>query len=276
MKKCIMSGLIIAGLLSNPHLLWAHSEEATICVKTYDPVVIDGKLDDWVRKLESSNWAAMLDIKKGKTEMWMRAVPGYLNTITSKVEAGAIDNPKDFNAVFYTMWDEQNFYFAAVVNKKGEVVTQHEGENIWQDDCLEIWLDGRHEAVTHTMSHDDEYQIGISPKSKYRDKTIAWVWRNPNPAPVMAAIQCASALSETGYIVEAAIPFSALKGLKPKLYSSVGFNVSIVNKTENELWSHITWAGTLHSDPTQFGDLYFMDAPIVVFLKDLTAVEDKQ
>jgi hypothetical protein len=166
------------------------------------------------------------------------------------------------------MWDEQNFYFAAVVTDS-EIVTQHEGEDIWQDDCVEIWLDGRHEAVTHTMMHDDEYQIGISPKSKDRDKTLAWVWRNSKSEPVMAEMKYASTLTETGYIIECAIPFSVLNGLKPKIYSSIGFNVTGVDKDKDEVWTHITWSGILHSDPTQFGDLYFMDAPIIVFNKDL-------
>ena len=264
--------ILLLTLFFIPDLLQAHSEEATICVKTYEPVVIDGKLDDWARRIESRNWGAKLDIKKGKTDMWMRAIPGHVNSITSRIEAGEIKDSKDYSMVFYTMWDEQNFYFAAVVTDN-EIISQHQGDNIWQDDCVEIWIDGRHDTITYTMMQDDEYQIGISPKSKYREKTMAWVWRNPKPEPLMAALEFASTLTSTGYIVEAAIPFSALKGIEPKIGSYVGFNVTGVDKDEDELWTHITWSGILHSDPTQFGDLYFMDAPIVVFSSDLTEVE---
>jgi hypothetical protein len=275
MKKNII--LILSFLLLLPGLARANTEKAVVSAKNYAPIVIDGKLDDWVGRIESSNWGAMLDIKKGKIEKWMRAYSNYMNSLVSRVEAGKVDSPSDFSMIFYTMWDEQNLYFAAVVTDS-EVMTQHEGENIWQDDCVEIWLDGRHDAVTHTLTHDDEYQIGISPKSKYRDKTIAWAWRNPKSEPVMAAMKYASTLTEGGYIVEVAIPFSVLEGFNPKIGSAIGFNVSAVDKDEDEVWSHITWSGTLHSDPTQFADLYFVDAPIVVFNKDLVeaAEDDKQ
>lgn len=277
MKKNIILTVFTLTLLLIPNLARAHSEKAAVCVKNYDPIVVDGKLDDWIGRIESSNWGAMLDIKKGKTERWMRAYSNYMNSLSSKVEAGKVDNLMDFNMVFYTMWDEQNLYFAVIVTD-AEVVTQHEGDNIWQDDCVEIWLDGRHEAVTHTMTHDDEYQIGISPKSKYREKTLAWVWRNSKPEPVMAAMKYASTLTEGGYVIEVSIPISALTGLKPKIGTTTGFNLSAVDKDEDEVWSHITWSGALHSDPTQFADLYFVDAPIIVFSKDLVeaAEDDKQ
>ncbi len=247
---------------------WGHSGKATVSIKTYTPVTVDGTLDDWVRRLEASNWAGQLEVKKGKVLEWIRAVPIYINTLTSKVESGRITSPEDFSAIVYTLWDDKHFYIAAVVTDD-QVVTQHQGEDIWQDDALEIWLDCRHDAVTHTLFQEDEYQLGFSPASKYRNQAIGWAWRNPNPKPVIDAMRVASALTDKGYVIEAAVPWAVLKGCQPSLGKMIGFNISMVDKDEDQLWSHITWSGQLHSDPSQFGHLYFQDAPVDLFPSDV-------
>ncbi len=263
---------VIVGLMSlvlcQPPLAWAHSEGAVVCQRTYTPIVVDGKLDDWVRRIEQNNWSGQLEVKKGKTARWMRAAPAYVNTISSRVEAGAVTSPEDFSAVVYTLWDDHNLYLAAVVTDD-QVVTQHDGENIWQDDTMEVWLDCRHNAVTHTLSQDDEYQLGFSPASKYRNKAVAWAWRNPAAAEVVSAMQVASSSTPTGYIIEAAIPWRVLHGAHPAIGGMMGFNISFVDKDEDQQWTHITWSGQLHSDPSQFGHLYFVDAPIDLFPADV-------
>ena len=254
--------------------VWAHSEEATVSVKTYSPIVVDGTLDDWVRRLEGSNWAGQLQIAQGKVIEWMRAVPTYINAITSKVESGTIKSPEDFSATIYTLWDAQHFYVAAIVNDD-EIVTQHEKGDIWQDDALELWFDCRHDAITHTLFQDDEFQVGFSPASHYRNHPVAWAWRNPRADAMIAQMQVASSLRPGGYIIEASIPWVVLQGCAPMIGGKgemIGFNLSAVDKDEDQMWTHVTWSGRLHSDPSQFGHLYFVDAPIDLFPSDVFEV----
>ncbi|MBN1794199.1 MAG: hypothetical protein JW844_04465 [Candidatus Omnitrophica bacterium] len=272
MRRSI-SFFIAAAIVCEAGLVWAHSEEAAVCVKTYNLIKIDAELADWTTRIDPENWGALLKLKKGEVEDWMMmAPPSYVNKLTSRVEAGEVSTPKDFSMTFYCMWDEENFYFAAEVTDDA-VVAQHEGDDIWQDDCIEVWFDGRYDAVTKTMFQDDEYQIGFSPRSKDRPKTIGWCWRNPNPQPVISNMKVASRLTETGYILEVAIPFSALRGITPEVCKVMGFNVSVVDKDQDQLWTHITWSGYLHSNPTQFGKLYFVDAPIEVNISDLKKLQ---
>ncbi len=260
--------------LHEPQVVWAHSEEAAVSVKTYTPIVVDGTLDDWVRRLEGSNWTGQLEVKKGQTVQWIRAVPVYVNTLTSKVEAGAVGSPDDFSAIVYTLWDEKRFYIAAVVTDN-EVVTQHEGADIWQDDALEVWLDCRHDSMTKTLFQDDEYQLGFSPASRSRNHAVGWTWRNPQPEPVTAAMQVASSLTPGGYVIEASLPWDVLHGCQPAPGKMIGFNLSMVDKDEDQSWAHITWSGQLHSDPSQFGHLYFVDAPIDLFPEDVFHSKDR-
>ena len=255
-------------LLTAAHRVAAHSEESGIALRTYTGITVDGTLEDWVRRLESGNWAGQLEVKKGRVFQWMRAVPVYLNTLTSKVESGAVAAAEDFSAVVYLLWDDKKFYMAATV-VDDEVVTQHEGQDIWQDDAVELWMDCRHDAVTHTLFQEDEFQLGFSPASQYRNHAVAWAWRNPRAEAVTQAMEVASALTPNGYIIEASIPWSVLKGCQPAFGGMIGFNISMVDKDADQLWSHLTWSGQLHSDPSQFGHLYFMDAPIDLFPTDV-------
>lgn len=257
--------LIHAGVAPS---LYAHSEESTISIRTYTPITVDGTLDDWVRRLESSNWAGQMEVKKGKVLEWVRAVPAYLNALTSRIEAGRLDSADDFSATVYTMWDEKRLYVAAIV-RDDQIVAQHEGQDIWQDDAIELWLDCRHDAVTHTLFQEDEYQIGFSPASRDRNKAVAWVWRNPDPNPVIQGIAVASSTFPKGYIIEASVPWAAMHGCRPSIGTMMGFNISAVDKDEDQLWTHITWSGHLHSDPSQFGHLYFVDAPVDLFPSDV-------
>jgi hypothetical protein len=247
---------------------WAHSEESAVSVRTYTPVTVNGTLDDWVRRLEGSNWTGQLEVKKGRVFEWIRAVPLHLNALMSRVESGSVDSPDDFSATVYTFWDEHHFYVAAVVNDD-EIVTQHEGGDIWQDDTLEIWLDCRHDAVTHTLFQDDEYQLGFSPSSQSRGQAIAWAWRNPKADAVTSAMKVGSSITPKGYIVEGSVPWAVLQGCKPSPGGMIGFNVSMVDKDEDQRWTHMTWSGVLHSDPSQFGHLYFVDAPVDLFPSDV-------
>lgn len=248
---------------------WPHSEEATVSVKTYTPMTVDGTLDEWVRRLESRNWNGRMEVQKGQVLKWMRAVPTYLNGVTSRVESGAVASPQDLSATIYTLWDAQWFYVAAVVTDD-DVVTQHDGADIWQDDAIELWFDCRHDAVTHTLSQDDEYQLGFSPASRGRNRAVAWAWRNPQTEPVIAAMHVASALTPTGYLIEAAVPWSVLHGCEaPSVGKMIGFNISIADKDADQQWTHMAWSGYLHSDPSQFGHLYLVDAPVDLFPSDV-------
>ena len=246
----------------------AHSEEATVCIRTYTPITVDGKLDDWGRRLEGSNWTGQMQTKKGEVQQWMRAVPAYLNPVTSRVEAGTVSGVQDFSAVIYTFWDPEQFYVAAIVTDD-EVIAQHEGEDIWQDDGLEVWFDCRHDALTHTLFQDDEYQLGFSPAGRERSRAAAWAWRNPRTERVIPAMAVASALTATGYVLEGKVPWSVLQGCHPTIGSMMGFNLSMVDKDADQLWTHVTWSGQLHSDPSQFGHLFFVDAPIDIFPSDV-------
>ena len=247
---------------------WAHSDKATVSVKTYTPITVDGSLEDWVRRLEESNWVGRLQVQKGLVAHWMRAVPTPLNALTAHVAAGTIVSPADFSASVYTLWDDQRFYVAAIVTDD-EVVTQHQQAAIAQDDALELWCDCRHDAVTHTLMQDDEYHLGFSPGGQPREHAEAWAWQHAQANEVVSAMAVASSLTPSGYLLEASVPWEVLNGCQPAVGSMIGLNISIGDKDSTQPRRVVIWSGQRESDPTQFGHLYFVDAPVDLFASDV-------
>ena len=267
-NRLFLAPLLVCGSMLFHGIAGAHSEEAAVSYRTYSPITVDGKLDDWVRRLERSDWKGRLSAKKGEVLESIRAVPLHVNALTAAVESGAIANSDDFSAEVYTLWDPQSLYLAAVVTDD-HVVVQHEGADIWQDDSLEVWFDCRHDAVTHTLFQDDEYQLGFSPAGPDRTRALAWAWRNPRAEAVTPSLRVASSLIPGGYLIEAAVPWTALQGCQPSVGGVLGFNISMVDKDADQLWTHVTWSGRLHSDPSQFGHLHLLDAPVDLFPSDV-------
>jgi len=215
--------------------LKAASEKTVNCRKAGDKITVDGNLKDWTK-----------------------AEPAYVTKSASYVEKGKVKDDSDLSVAFYTLYDEVNLYFAAIVTDD-EVITRQKDGAIWQDDCIEIWLDDANDSTTPIMFADDDYQIGVSPQSETRKSTESYVWQNPDAELVMKAIKVASALTDKGYIIEASIPIKVLYELDPKSQKVIGFNISVCDLDKDGVWTHITWSGKLHSDPTQFGKLYFVE-----------------
>ncbi len=221
----------------------------TIFCRRYDgKITIDGKLEDWpIKDLPSS---------------------GILNKDVGSIEDGEITDDNDYSMSFYIMYDEKNIYFSAIV-KDNEVITSYgDPSRIWQEDGIELWFDAKHDSATTTMTQDDDFQIGLSPRSKDRDITEKYVWRNPEPYSLIDTINVESSLIDGGYIIEASIPIAEIRGLKPENINPVGFNISGCEVDSEGIWTHIPWSGTHHSDPTQFGLLFFenklTDVPVYI------------
>jgi len=250
-------------------LAGAHSEQAAVSVKTYSRITVDGSLADWVRRLEDTDWAGRLQVTRGEVLPWLRAAPSALNALTASVASGSVEGPDDFSARVYTMWDAERLYVAAVVTDD-DVVTQRQDGDIWQDDALELWLDCRHDAVTHAVQQDDEHHLAFSPASRFRQRALAWAWPQPQAGAVLGTMEVASAPTPTGYLLEASVPWAGLTGCGPAIGGMVGFNISMGDRDGAGPRSLIVWAGRRPADPLQFGHLYFVDAPVDLFASDVT------
>jgi len=197
-------------------------------------VKIDGKLAEW-----------KLELFKDEQKIVLTKKNGFIN-------AGTIDNNDDFSAVIYAMYDADNLYLAAEVTddatEKG-----YTGGNNWQNDCIEIWIDGAGDDGTMTDrggNDPDNYQFNVDVNG------FPYVYRNNDAGKLLPQMESAAELKGTNYILEVKIPFSAIPELDLKKSRIMGFSVSFVD-SDKGVWNHILWQGEVEHEPTTWGDLEF-------------------
>ncbi|HEX2949994.1 MAG TPA: sugar-binding protein, partial [Armatimonadota bacterium] len=153
-----------------------------IAIRTKTAPVIDGKLDEW---------APAMPIVLNKHELVSPPDPGFWK------------GPDDLSATGYVMYDETHLYFACRV--KDDVERNDNGAGrIWAGDSIQIGFGN--------MEIPDAYtEIGIGRSSI--DGVVTFMNSGVNQGKAVAGAQLAMTRENGETIYEAAIPFSALKGI---------------------------------------------------------------
>ncbi len=164
--------------------------------KTGTPLVIDGDLSDW-----------------------QDAVPvdfDYKNSL----EFGEISDEGDFKPEFWVAWDDNYLYFAARV-KDNELITTKEKDLIWQDDCIEVFIDPDFDGFV--WKNPKDFQIGLAPSGPdQKPQTWAWFQDTSGQPDILVASKIDGS---TGYTIEAAIPWKFLNK-QPQKGGAIGLSVA--------------------------------------------------
>jgi hypothetical protein len=118
----------------------------------------------------------------------------------------------DCSGVFYMMWDDGNFYFAAKVYDD-ELVQGKNGASIWEEDDVQFDLDLDRGGDKNVVGYnDDDFQTGFSPGDFVKEKPEIWGWNPGNGRPMdsPANAEIASAKFDGGWIIEARIGIDEL------------------------------------------------------------------
>jgi hypothetical protein len=196
-------------------------------VKTKTPITVDGDLADW--KLDE-----LLPLTGGMRNLYN------------------LDKPTDLSAKFYSRWDDQRLYFAAIVTDSTPVVLGTE-RPLWNDDnilfLLYPWTWHMGEPL-----NSGYYREHLGP---YRGGKAA-IWRvgyvPSGPANADGA-QIAVRRTDTGWIYEWSYPQSALYPLEFKAGNGFRLAFSVYNqvkkdkKDENDFgqWELLTFSGFHYS-----------------------------
>ena len=135
----------------------------------YRPPQIDGNLADWA------------------------SVPAYvLNAERAYRVRWSTPTPLDAGATLQAAWDDGNLYFA--IRVYDDAVRVDSGAQPWQDDAVEIGLDGRHDHIRN-WSLDDDRQFTVTALGKIYES-----------GDLLTDVPVARAKTSNGYILEFAIP----------------------------------------------------------------------
>ena len=95
------------------------------------------------------------------------------------------------------------------------------GNNKWNDDSVEIYVDGDNSKATSTDTNDHQY-------------TFWWgneVWEEPsalhNGAPSLVDVDYAVVTTDEGYLLEVKLPWMSIMGAAPTPGQQIGFDVWI-------------------------------------------------
>ncbi|MBN1384743.1 MAG: hypothetical protein JW983_07685 [Elusimicrobia bacterium] len=154
-------------------------------------IVLDGGLDDW-QKNESA-----------------RINPEH------SLENGEFTGDTDIQVEMYSAWDKTNLYFAFDITDN-EVINERIVSDIWQEDCIEIFINPDNQGLI--WGNEKDYQIGVAPGSKQ----YAWFQKTDALDYVKVAVK----ESKTGYTAEVKIPWDFLK-TKPGPDKVIGFSPAI-------------------------------------------------
>ena len=192
------------------------------CRPTTAPIVVDGKLDpnEWAGAIEVSGFTFSGKALLASEQMVMRL-----------------------------MYDRDNLYLGvkcgeSKMDKLVANVREHDG-NAWQDDCIEFFIDPKHD-------HETYYQFIVNTLgAQYEAVGFDRLWN--------CQWKAAASLGQDAWCVEVAIPFSAFEVAAPAPDAIWGYNLNRERRAggDTELYNWADVQGNFHN-PGLFGHLWFV------------------
>lgn len=180
--------------------------------------------------LAASGLTEAAEMALGKKTGEQMVIDGELSESSwSSTDAYDIDYLADFTisnntSTFQVLWDESNLYIGVTV-ADADVVTADKGvvsENIYENDSIEIFVDGDN-AKSSGYDKTNDYHIYIQHDGKILVQGgSAGTWGNTSE---LDSMQYKMLLTDTGYNLEAAIPFAAL-GITPADGTTIGLSMT--------------------------------------------------
>ncbi|MCX8094413.1 MAG: hypothetical protein N3E50_09660 [Candidatus Goldbacteria bacterium] len=226
MKKTVIFVLLLAFVLIG--VVFAEKPVATI-YKIKGGITVDGKIDDWkALGIEPT-------VTLNKKENVAIGKPYWLG-------------PEKQSAKVYVAVTEDKLYVLADVKAPKGLANKHLGREIYQGNCIEVFLGFDNSQPDRERYAETDYQIGISvgqyskSEGKWKVKPSAYGFNLEKPitAAVIKAVE-----KPGGYIVEAEIPGSFFSGWDVSDGLEIGFDIGVDDVGDKGLVRKIqmTWTG---------------------------------
>ncbi|MEM5016814.1 sugar-binding protein [Metabacillus indicus] len=175
------------------------------------------------------------------------------STLTHSIVGESSDN----NVTFDTAWDSENLYIAVKV-LDNKVINNNHDQNLYEDDSIEIFLDG--DNAKDASYDENDHQIFI----RASDNAVITRQKNAD-TNFKEHLTSATAMIEGGYVLEMKVPFQAL-GASAKQGHLIGFDISNNDNDSDDgtsgRSSTISWnanENTNYKSAAAFGTLVFIN-----------------
>jgi len=202
-------------------------------------------------------------------------------------ELSSIDNPGDLAGTWKATWDDTNLYL--LITAEDDVLTDDntpaDDANGIRDDSPEIYLDANNSKDVGTSAGDCGYDVsydqdgsGIDVQYILEDDNVYLGSCSTNP-DLNNNVDWAETTSESGYVVEVAIPWATL-GVTPQAGDQIGIEVMLNDDDDGDgRDGKVTWNdpddASFYS-PAAFGTATLSGNPLPVELSRFTASLDRR
>ncbi|MBT1690595.1 sugar-binding protein [Dawidia soli] len=157
--------------------------------------------------------------------------------------------PGDYSGRWRALYNSTNLYFLVEVNDATRM--NDSGGNWWEDDVVEIFIDGNNSKGTSYDGAND-FQLGF----RWNDTAVK---AGGNSVTNTAGINFAMYAAGAGYVLEVAIPWSTI-GVTPALGNTIGLDVQVDDDdnggTRDAQMASFATNTTAWQNPSVFGTVY--------------------
>ncbi|MFC1795104.1 sugar-binding protein, partial [Planctomycetota bacterium] len=169
-------------------------------------------------------------------EVWFFSAEHQINT--SQVGT-APSSDEDCSGTWRALWDSEALYVLAEIKDESLTDDNGGGSNKWNDDSVEIYVDGDNSKDTSPGTDDHQY-------------TFWWgneVWEEPtafhNGTPSLVGVDYAVTTTDDGYLLEVKLPWMSIMGKAPTPGQLIGFDVWINDDDDGgDRDSQVSWYST--------------------------------
>jgi hypothetical protein len=169
-------------------------------------------------------------------EVWFFSTEQTIGT--SQVGA-APSSPADCSGTWRALWNWEYLYVLAVVKDDSLTNDSGGGNNKWNDDSVEFYVDGDNSKRTSVDENDHQYTFWWDNEVLQEPSALH------NGAPSIVGVEYAVATTEDGYLFEIKLPWMSIMGEPPTPGQLIGFDVWINDDDDGgDRDSQVSWYST--------------------------------
>ncbi|MDD5645313.1 MAG: glucoamylase family protein [bacterium] len=178
-------------------------------------------------------------------------------THENSLEFGKLISKNDLSATAYFMWDKEFLYFAVKV-KDDIIIANSIGENIYKEDCVELYIDPDYDLFVWGNSKD--YQIGIAPRSiKGGSQVWSWFHEGDPGENIRVAVRLNEQYRRGEYTVEGAIRWKYLNAV-PEAGKVLGISIAVHDvDNDGSPEAKLNWSFNKFNSSVMLGSLKLAD-----------------
>ena len=157
---------------------------------------------------------------------------------TSQVGA-APSSPADCSGTWRALWNWENLYVLVEVQDESLTNDSGGGDNKWNDDSVEIYVDGDNSKDASVGEDDHQYTC------RWNNEELETPSAIHNGTPSLVGVEYAVVTTDNGYLLEVKLPWMSIMGKSATPDQLIGFDVWINDDDDGgDRDSQVSWYST--------------------------------